>query len=169
MKHLAHIHMAVTAIATALMCMLVPMPVQANSGTFTWIDDIHGAIVFYKGDARYTKEYPQANWDLYLEQIQAVRAMYDNGDSAGTYAAMNRFMDMLEVREGGIPITAANELFNFCNLVTPSPFHDVIRHSGAPKLEQPRMPEKGRRELLGRPRSSEREDGRQGRPRETEG
>jgi len=53
---------------------------------------------------------------------------------------MNRFMDMLEAHEGGLPVTAANELFNFCNLVAPPQFHDISRHSGPPRIEQPRMP-----------------------------
>lgn len=142
MKQFAHIHMAVTAMATALICMLVPMPGQANSGTFTWIDDIHGALIFYKGDAYYKQEYPRANWDLYLDQVRLVRTTYEQGDTRATYVAMNRFMDMLEAREGDIPVQPANELFNLCNFVTPPELHDVTRHAGPPRIEQPRMPER---------------------------
>ena len=141
MKGMDNIKPKRMAVMIALACLLAPIAAQADSETFTWIDDINSAIVFYKGDAYYKKEYPGANWDLYIKQMQVVRAMYKNRDSHATYAAMNRFMDMLEAREGGIPITAANELFNFCNLVTPAQFHDVGRHSGPPPIEQPRMPE----------------------------
>jgi len=59
--------------------MLVPVPGQANSRTFTWIDDIHGAIAFYKGDAYYRKEHPAVNWDLYFDQTQVVRASFQKG------------------------------------------------------------------------------------------
>jgi hypothetical protein len=54
---------------------------------------------------------------------------------------MNRFMEMLEVRQGGIPVQPANELFNLCNVVVPPQFHDVERHGGPPKIEKPRMSE----------------------------
>lgn len=136
MKRMAHVTLTVMALLAVFACMLVPVAVQANSEPSSWwIDDIHGAIVFYKSDAYYRKEYPAVNWDLYFEQMQVVRASFQKGDAHATYAAMNRFMDMLETREGGLPITAANELFNFCNLVTPPAFHDVERHKGLPRLE----------------------------------
>lgn len=141
MKHGTHISMTAMALVAGLACVLAPMAVQADSRPFTWIDDIHGAIIFYKGDAYYKKEYPKADWDLYLDQVRLVQTTYAAGDIHATYLAMNRFMDMLEAREGGIPGVAANELFNFCNLVTPAQFHDVERHSGPPKTEQPRAPE----------------------------
>lgn len=141
MKHVTRISMIAMALVAGLACILAAMAVQANSHTFTWIDDIHGAIIFYKGDAYYKKEYPRADWDLYLDQVRLVRTRYETGDTHATYLAMNRFMDMLEAREGGIPGVAANELFNFCNLVTPTEFHDVERHSGPPKTERPRPPD----------------------------
>ncbi len=141
MKHVAHISMTAMVLVVGLAWVLAPMAVQANSDTFTWIDDIQGAIVFYKGDAYYKKEYPRADWDLYLDQVRLVQTMYAAGDGHATYLAMNRFMDMLEAREGGIPGVAANELFNFCQLVTPTQFHDVERHSGPPRTEQPRAPD----------------------------
>ncbi|MEX5215761.1 MAG: hypothetical protein AB7G48_01670 [Nitrospiraceae bacterium] len=141
MKHVTHRSMTAMALVVGLACVLAPMAVQASSRPFTWMDDLHGAIIFYQGDAYYKKEYPKANWDLYLDQIRVVETKYATGDTDATYIAMNRFMDMLEAREGGIPDVAANELFNFCNLVTPTQFHDVERHSGPPKTEQPRAPE----------------------------
>lgn len=143
MKCLAHVKFTVMALLTVFACMLVPVVVQANSEPSSWwIDDITGAITFYKEGGHYKKDYPQANWDLYLEQIKLVRAKFRTGDVEATYVTMNRFMDMLEAREGGIPFQAAHELFNFCNLVTPAQFHDVWRHSGPPRIEQPRLPER---------------------------
>lgn len=138
-------HMRNMAGLVAMTCVVLFVPMAGPTGAATvyhphWIDDIKGAIMFYSGDAYYKKEYPHAQWDLYLDQMQVVRAAFERGDSGGTYVAMNRFMDMLEAREGGIPVQPANELFNLCNFVTPPELHDVTRHAGPPRIEQPRMP-----------------------------
>ncbi len=131
------------ALVGTLACLLVPVTGVADTPSHYpyWIDDIKGAIAFYQGDAYYKKEYPKARWDLYLDQMREVETAYQKGDVQTTYAAMNRFMDMLEVRQGDIPVQPAHELFNFCNFVTPPEFHDVTRHAGPPRIEQPRGPE----------------------------
>lgn len=139
-------HMRDVAGVVAMTCVVLFVPMAGPTGAATiyhpyWIDDIKGAIVFYSGDAYYKKEYPHAKWDLYLEQMQVVRAAVEQGDTGATYVAMNQFMDMLEAREGGIPVQPANELFNLCNFVTPPEFHDVTRHAGPPRIEQPRRPD----------------------------
>ncbi len=54
--------------------------------------------------------------------------LYDRGDWKGTYLAMNRFMDMLEAREGAISAKAADAIWDFCYEVTPPALHDVKRH-----------------------------------------
>ncbi|GMV50822.1 MAG: hypothetical protein AMXMBFR67_23650 [Nitrospira sp.] len=41
---------------------------------------------------------------------------------------MNRFMDMLETREGGIGAKAADAIWDYCYQVTPPALHDVKRH-----------------------------------------
>lgn len=127
----------------ALACLFISMTALADTPSHYpyWIDDIKGAIAFYKGDAYYKKEYPNARWDLYLDQIRLVETAYQKGETHTTYMAMNRFMDMLEARQGEIPAQPAHELFNLCNFVTPPELHDVTRHAGPPKMEQPRMPE----------------------------
>lgn len=130
----------------AMACVMLFVPMARPTGAATiyhpyWIDDIKGAIVFYRGDAYYKKEYPTAQWDLYVAQIREVEIAYRKGDVRTTHEAMNRFMDMLEAREGGIPVQPANELFNLCNFVTPPEFHDVTRHAGPPRIEQPRRPD----------------------------
>lgn len=141
---LKHMRAVAGVVAMACVGLFVPMAGVTGAATIShpyWIDDIKGAIVFYKGDAYYKKEYPYAQWDLYLDQMQVVRAAFERGDADATYVAMNRFMDMLEAREGGIPVQPANELFNLCNFVTPPELHDVTRHAGPPRIEQPKMPE----------------------------
>mgnify|MGYP003390066454 FL=1 len=139
-------HMRDVAGVVTMACVVLFVPMAEPTGAATihhpyWIDDIQGAITFYKGGGYYKKAYPGAHWDLYIEQMQVVRSAYEQGDTGATYVAMNRFMDMLEAREGGIPVQPANELFNLCNFVTPSEFHDVTRHAGPPRIEQPKMPE----------------------------
>jgi hypothetical protein len=73
--------------------------------------------------------------------MREVETAYQQGDVQTTYVAMNRFMDMLDTRAGEIPAQPANELFNLCNFVAPPEFHDVSRHAGPPRMEQPKMPE----------------------------
>lgn len=145
MKQVAHrtgFVMAASVGAVVISILVAVMAAPADAATIYpyWIDDIKGAIAFYKGDAYYKKEYPNARWDLYLDQMREVETAYQKGEVTTTYVSMNRFMDILEAREGGIPVQPANELFNLCNFVTPPEFHDVTRHAGPPRIEQPRRP-----------------------------
>ncbi len=144
MKPVIHITLRVMALAglCAWLLMSVTRAADASPVYPYWIDDIKGAIAFYKGDAYYKKEYPNARWDLYVAQMHEVETAYQKGDVQTTAVAMNRFMDMLETREGGIPVQPANELFNLCNFVTPPELHDVTRHAGPPRIEQPRVLER---------------------------
>lgn len=57
-----------------------------------------------------------------------MRGSYENGNRERTYAAMNRFMDMLESREGGISAKAADAIWDYCYQVAPPALHDVKRH-----------------------------------------
>lgn len=146
MKHLAHrtgsvVAAGVGAVVMAIVVAVMAAPADAATVYPYWIDDIKGAIAFYKGDAYYKKEYPKARWDLYIDQMRQVETVYQRGDVRATYVAMNQFMDMLEARTGGIPAQPANELFNLCNFVTPPELHDVTRHAGPPRMEQPKMPQ----------------------------
>ena len=109
MKRVAHVTLTVIALLTAFACALVPGVAQANSEPSSWwIDDIKGAITFYKDVGHYKKDYPDANWDLYLKQMEVVRMSFQKADTHATYVAMNRFMDMLEARDGCIPVQAAH-------------------------------------------------------------
>ncbi len=146
MKYVAHrtgsgVAASVGVVVIAILFAVMAAPADTAPIYPYWIDDINGAIAFYKGDAYYKKEYPHARWDLYVNQMREVETAYRKGDVQTTYVTMNRFMDMLEAREGGIPAQPAHELFNLCNFVTPPAFHDVTRHAGPPRMEQPKMPE----------------------------
>lgn len=70
----------------------------------------------------------ESKFEPYVGQLLAVRFALFRGDETAVYAGMNRFMDMLEMRENGIPAEAADQLFRECYELTPGKFHDVSRH-----------------------------------------
>lgn len=97
--------------------------VQSREG---WLEQLTGFVVVQQGTALVNGE--SAMFDLYLDQLTLVRRSYENRDQERTYAAMNRFMDMLEARAGGIGATAADAIWEYCYQVTPPALHDVKRH-----------------------------------------
>jgi hypothetical protein len=74
--------------------------VAMYTGSEGWEQQLAGFVLVQKGVASANSE--AGSFDPYVGQILLVRSLYDRGDWKGTYLAMNRFMDMLEVREGGI-------------------------------------------------------------------
>ncbi len=97
----------------------------ARARDSVWVDSMIGAVVTaqgWEGDIGGTKYAP------YLGQLEIVKSMVRRNDDSATYAAMNRFMDMLTQREHGIASELADWLFDYCNMVTPAKFHDVSRH-----------------------------------------
>ena len=91
-----------------------------------WLEQLTGFVVVQQGVALVNGE--AAMFDVYLAQLTLVRRSYENRDQERTYAAMNRFMDMLESREGGISAGAADAMWEYCYEVTPPALHDVKRH-----------------------------------------
>lgn len=100
--------------------------VALSTGTEGWEQQLTGFVIVQEGVASSRSE--AGSFDPYVGQILLVRSLYDRGDVKETYQAMNRFMDMLEVREGGIPSRAAEATWDFCYEVTPPALHDVKRH-----------------------------------------
>lgn len=100
--------------------------VAMYTGSEGWEQQLTGFVIVQEGVASAKSE--AGSFDPYVGQILLVRSLYDRGDWRGTYLAMNRFMDMLEVREGGIPAKAADATWDFCYEVTPPALHDVKRH-----------------------------------------
>ncbi len=100
--------------------------VAMYTGSEGWEQQLAGFVLVQKGVASANSE--AGSFDPYVGQILLVRSLYDRGDWKGTYLAMNRFMDMLEVREGGIPAMSADATWNYCYEVTPPALHDVKRH-----------------------------------------
>lgn len=114
----------------ALVVALVLTPVSGEPGSVPprngWLEQLTGFVVVQEGAALVNGE--SAMFDLYLDQLTLVRRSHENGDQERTYAAMNRFMDMLESREGGISANAAAAIWDYCYQVTPPALHDLKRH-----------------------------------------
>jgi hypothetical protein len=91
-----------------------------------WLEQLTGFVVVQQSAALVNGE--AARFDRYLDQLTLVRRSYETGDRATTYAAMNRFMDMLEARDGGINDATADAIWDYCYQVTPPALHDVKRH-----------------------------------------
>lgn len=117
-------------VLSALMSLILLSPVSAEVGYPAhrggWLEQLTGFVVVQQGAALVNGE--SAMFDLYLDQLTLVRRSYEHHDQEGTYAAMNRFMDMLEARAGGIGATAAEAIWDYCYQVTPPALHDVKRH-----------------------------------------
>ncbi|RJQ42466.1 MAG: hypothetical protein C4534_10220 [Gaiellales bacterium] len=93
-------------------------------GEEDWLEALRGAV-----RVEQTNEGPfWGSYAPYMAQLNQVQAALERKDEPAIYAAMNRFMDMLEKRENGIPAERADWLFDYCYTVTPAQFHDVSRH-----------------------------------------
>ena len=98
-----------------------------------WIDAITNAVMI---ERRGGGGYPGVRWEPYVGQLQVARTQFERGDVEATYKAMNRFMDMLESRENGVPEATADWLFDFCYVVVPAQYHDISRHIEKFKRDQ---------------------------------
>lgn len=115
---------------TGLIAAILLTPANSESGSVPqregWLEQLTGFVVVQQGTALVNGE--SAMFDLYLDQLNLVRRSHENGDRERTYMAMNRFMDMLEARAGGISAKAADAIWDYCYQVTPPALHDVKRH-----------------------------------------
>lgn len=100
--------------------------VAMYTGSEGWVDQLTGFVIVQEGLASAKGE--PGSFDPYFGQVTLVRNLYDRGDWKGSYMAMNRFMDMLERREGDISAKAADAMWDYCYEVTPPALHDVKRH-----------------------------------------
>lgn len=115
------------AVIGCLLAVLIPVrAIAMDAGSEGWLDQLTGFVVVQEGIARANSE--PGSFDPYVGQVTLVRGLYDRGDWNGAYMAMNRLMDMLESREGGISAGVADAIWNYCYEVTPPALHDVKRH-----------------------------------------
>lgn len=100
--------------------------VAMYTGSEGWEQQLTGFVIVQEGIASAKSE--PGSFDPYVGQIALVRNLYARGDWKGSYMAMNRFMDMLERRDGDISAKAADAMWDYCYEVTPPALHDVKRH-----------------------------------------
>lgn len=106
---------------------LSPSSTQAASDQ--WLDAIAAMVEQHRHFA--AVEGRDAAYESYLAQLDLARSALSRGDTEAVYAAMNRFMDMLQhaPEAAGIPLWSARALFDFCGEVTPPMYHDLSRHA----------------------------------------
>lgn len=116
-------------VPAVLVIVILALPVSVEAGTtesdWGWIEAMVGTV-----STAQTAEGDQDGslYSPYFSQLRIVGRAAQRHDDRGVYAAMNRFMDMLERRENGFDPVLADWLFDYCMTVTPSKFHDVSRH-----------------------------------------
>ena len=108
------------ALTMAALFALLLMPKMVQGDDEYWLSAITKQVVVFHEQ--------WGNLQPYLDQLQVVRSALREGDQPAAYAAMNRFMDMLEHRENGIAGPLSDWLFDYCNMVTPTKYHDISRH-----------------------------------------
>ena len=104
---------------------LICLPLIARADTPLpegWIDKLTGFVLIQKDPER------EGSFEPYLGQLLLVRHTLQTNDLHSTYIAFNRFMAMLERREGGIRPEVAEAIWDFSYQVTPAAFHDEQRH-----------------------------------------
>ncbi len=94
-------------IATSLLVPVLWMiPVTAEAWVAPpWIDKIALEVMIQKNLEK------TGNFDPYFKQLDLVSEAAVKGDYAGERKGMNRFLEMLENKEGGISTQAADRIF----------------------------------------------------------
>ncbi len=113
-------------IAMILLLLGVLVATTGAGGTDSaWVDSMVGAVLAAKDRER---DIEGTKYAPYLGQLEIVRGTVRRNDDFATYAAMNRFMDMLIQHGHGISPDLADWLLDYCIAVTPPKFHDLSRH-----------------------------------------
>lgn len=94
-------------------------PGSASSGL--WIDKITEYVMMQQALSR------QGDYGPYLEELRKAKEARLKGDWVGQYQTMNRFIDKLDAREGGIPPDSARNIREYTYLVEPRGLHNLER------------------------------------------
>jgi hypothetical protein len=78
-----------------------------------WIDKIALELMVQKNMSK------SGNFDPYFKQLEVVNEAAAKGDFGGKRKGMNRFLEMLETKEGGITEESAHKIFATVVKVTP--------------------------------------------------
>ncbi len=124
--------LALLLLLSVTLILLLPAGIHDEVQEDAWIHQLRGFVSLQKSMAQWGQSHPYEptaeTFDPYLAQLDLVSNLFRAGDRQGTYAAMNRLMDVLEAREGGIPDETAEAIWHYCYRVTPAAYHDVSRH-----------------------------------------
>lgn len=116
--------MGLLLMLTAVLVVVLRGPGSSPSEEHDWLEAMRRAVV-----AEQANEGPfWGSFAPYIQQVEVVRRHLKQGETSAVYESMNRLMGMLEQRENGIPVEAADRLFDYCYTVTPAKYHDVTRH-----------------------------------------
>jgi hypothetical protein len=103
---------------------LAPLTIAATEGVANpegWVDKITEYVLMQKAVAK------EGSYDPYLSELQVAKAARDRGDWAGQYESMNRFIDKLDAREGGISAKSAKDIREYTFQVEPKGLHEQSR------------------------------------------
>lgn len=110
-------------------------PGMLSSGN--WIDKLTEYVVMQQTVSK------EGNYQKYFTELQTAKAARERGDWAGQYEALNRFIDKLDSRAGGISDKAARSIREYTYLVEPAGYHDLARdrkiHPEVDKWERRKM------------------------------
>jgi hypothetical protein len=67
------------------------------------------------------------DYDSYLYELRLAKEAREKGNWQGQYQALNRFIDILDHRVGGISADSARAIREYTYLVEPPGFHDLVR------------------------------------------
>lgn len=125
----SHVNQRYRIAALVVGLALASVPLPGGAAPTSWIDQVVEVVEYHKvltqGQGR------DAAYDPYLGQLGTIRAGLNRGDEPDARAALNRFMGMLEAREGGISAQEAAAIWHFTYRVAPLEYHNAVRHMQA--------------------------------------
>jgi hypothetical protein len=92
---------------------LVFVAAKSASADGTWADELTNSLKAYQAN------YPDSNWNPYIQKMTVVREAANRGDSRIVRTEMGKWFKMLRNRDHGIHDVAADELHNFAVMITP--------------------------------------------------
>jgi hypothetical protein len=100
---------------------LNPMTAPGRLASGNWIDKITEYVLTQQAVSK------EGDYQLYFSELQMAKDARQRGDWAGQYEAMNRLIDKLDTRAGGITDKAARAIREYVYLVEPAGYHDLAR------------------------------------------
>lgn len=100
---------------------LNPMTAPGRLASGNWIDKITEYVLMQQALSK------EGDYQLYFSELQTAKDARQRGDWAGQYEAMNRLIDRLDTRTGGISDKAARAIREYVYLVEPAGYHDLAR------------------------------------------